>query len=49
MFKKQCFPPSNYFGDSVKNQLTRGGINREIGVDIYTPLYTVDNEKQPTM
>ena len=49
MFKKQYFPPSNYFGASVKNQLTRGGINQEIGVDIYTPLYTVGNEKQPTM
>ena len=47
MFKKQYFPPSNYFGASVKNQLARGGINREIGVDIYTLTYTVDNGKQP--
>ena len=47
MFKKQYFPPSNHFGASVKNQLVRGGINREIGVDIYTLIYTVDNGKQP--
>ena len=49
MFKKQYFPPLNYFGTFVKKKNKNlstgggGGINWEIGIDIYILLYIKDN------